>query len=164
MYHNNMNKQVKRKHSSTRINQQDINYGVLNELIGYTVRRAQIAITDAFDRELSALGITTQRFSALVLIQNNPGLGQTALADAMGIARTGALAIVNALIDKGLIEQKSSSSDRRACELSLSRSGASRIKAIVNQVREHDRLISSRLNASEKEQLTLLLEKLATPE
>ena len=56
-----------------------VDYGVLDELTGYALRRAQIRMTEAFDARLGPEGITTQRFSALVLIATALILARTRL-------------------------------------------------------------------------------------
>ena len=66
-----------------------VEFGELELLRGYAVPRAQIPVTRTFDRALVGFGLTTQRFSALVLIARNPGRAQAELAAIMGIARTG---------------------------------------------------------------------------
>ena len=139
-----------------------IEYGVLDELVGYGLRRAQIRMTEAFDAQLGGLGVTTQRFSALVLIASNPGLKQTELAGVMGIARSGVLAIVEALSLQGLIERRPVPGDARAQALFLSPLGEERLPQIVQLVREHDRELVRGFSAAEIETLKSLLERIQT--
>ncbi len=140
----------------------DVDYGVLDELVGYGLRRAQIRMTEAFDARLGGQGVTTQRFSALVLIASNPGLKQTELASIMGIARSGALAIVEALSVQGLIERRPAPGDARAQALFLSLAGEVRLPQIVEIVREHDRELVRGFSAAETLALKALLERLQT--
>ncbi len=139
-----------------------VDYGVLDELIGYGLRRAQIRMTEAFDAQLGGLNITTQRFSALVLIASNPGLKQTELASLMGIARSGALAITRALIAQGLIEQRPAPGDARAQALFLSPLGEVKLPQIVDLVRAHDHELVRGFSAAEIETLKSLLERIQT--
>ncbi len=139
-----------------------IEYGVLDELVGYGLRRAQIRMTEAFDAQLGGLGVTTQRFSALVLIASNPGLKQTELAGVMGIARSGVLAIVEALSLQGLIERRPAPGDARAQALFLSPLGEEKLPKIVQLVREHDRELVRGFSAAEIETLKSLLERIQT--
>lgn len=69
------------------------------------------------------MGVTTQRFSALAPIASNLGLKQIELASAMGVARSGVLAIVEALGVQGLIERRPAPGDVRAQALFPSPSG-----------------------------------------
>jgi DNA-binding MarR family transcriptional regulator len=136
-----------------------VDYGVLDELLGYEVRRAQIRVTEAFDARLGALGMTTQRFSALVLIAANPGLKQTELATIMGIARSGALAIVEALGE--LVDRHPIPGDARAQALALSAEGQVRLPAIIAEVRAHDREAAGDLTTDEVATLKALLARVA---
>lgn len=141
--------------------QPGVDYGVLDDLAGYAVRRAQIRITEAFDAALSGQGISTQRFSALVLIAANPGLKQTELAQIMGIARSGALAIVEALEGLGLVARTPAPGDARAHALSLTETGAARLPQIVAAVKAHDRAVLGDLSTEEAATLMRLLARLA---
>ncbi len=133
---------------------------MLDELTGYAIRRAQLIVTEAFDTSLYGNNMTTQRFSALVLIKENPGLKQTDLARIMGIARSGALAIINALIEEGLVDQSVSNNDRRASALHLSRLGKNRVSKIIDKVKVHDKDITGALSAKETDELHRLLAKI----
>ncbi|MCI3133325.1 MarR family winged helix-turn-helix transcriptional regulator [Phenylobacterium aquaticum] len=103
--------------------------------------------------------MTTQRFSALVLIAANPGLKQTELAAIMGIARSGALAIVEALGE--LVDRHPVPGDARAQALALSAEGQARLPAIIAEVRAHDREAAGDLTADEVATLKALLARVA---
>jgi DNA-binding MarR family transcriptional regulator len=129
-------------------------YGILDELVGYAIRRAQLVVTEAFDARFGTLGITTQRSSALVLIRENPGLKQTELASLMGIARSGALAIVVELERRGLVSRDASATDQRAQALSLTARGAGFVTELIEKIREFDAEITADFTQDER---TLLL-------
>ena len=151
----------KRGHGGYEPHHPDVDYGVLDTLIGYAVRRAQIRVTQAFDRSLAGEGMTTQRFSALVLISRNPGRKQTELAAIMGIARSGILAIVEALHDQGLVEKRPAPDDARAQALYLTAHGQQRLDGILATVAQHDRDITSTLSSEEARVLKDLLGRVA---
>ena len=56
-----------------------LRYDVLDELLGYPLRRAQLAMFGAFDEATRGLRMTPPRFTAMVVIGANPGLSQTLL-------------------------------------------------------------------------------------
>jgi len=134
-----------------------IRYGVLDELVGYSVRRAQIAIYEDFVRALAAWSFTPQRFSALTIISLNPRLKLTHLADTLGIARSGAVTLVDALAEMGYVERHPSPGDRRAYSLALTERGERDLAEITAAVREHDARVAQRLRAGEARQLMALL-------
>ncbi|WP_151638437.1 MarR family winged helix-turn-helix transcriptional regulator [Noviherbaspirillum aerium] len=136
-----------------------IEYDILDDLIGYAVRRAQISIYEDFAASLADEGITPQRFSSLVIIENNPGISQTRLSEVMGIARSGVVAIIDKFEDAGLVERQASA-DRRSYNLRLTKDGQKQVRRYKKTVLEHDNRIAGALNASEKEQLRSLLSKI----
>jgi DNA-binding MarR family transcriptional regulator len=136
-----------------------INYGVLDDLIGYAVRRAQLSIYVDFDQSLAAEDISPQRFSSLVIIESNPGISQTRLAEVMGIARSGVVSIIDRFEKNGLVERQASG-DRRSYNLQLTKEGQARLRKYKKTVLEHDNRIASALTDAEKDQLRSLLRKL----
>lgn len=137
-----------------------VDYDVLDGLVGYAVRRAQISIYEDFDRTMAGTGITPPVFAALVIIGANPGLKQTALGQIMGIARSGAMAKIDRLEAMGLAERRRPPGDRRSYGIFLTDAGArtlGRLKALVS---DHDRRISHRLSEHQKTSLFSLLDQL----
>jgi len=139
-----------------------VEYDLLDELIGYAVRRAQLSIYEDFAATMEAEEITPQRFSSLVIVENNPGISQSRLAEVMGIARSGVVAIIDSFEKAGLMERRASG-DRRSYSLLLTQAGARLLKRYKRAVKEHDERISAGLTLPEKAQLRKLLSKLGTP-
>ncbi|MFZ6871804.1 MarR family winged helix-turn-helix transcriptional regulator [Undibacterium sp. Di27W] len=136
-----------------------IDYDILEELTGYAVRRAQLSIYADFTASLGAYDITPQRFSSLVIISNNPGISQTRLAEVMGIARSGVVAIIDNFEQAGLLERQDSG-DRRSYMLHLTKDGHKQLAKYKRAVKEHDDRVSQHLTAKERQQLRALLGKL----
>lgn len=137
-----------------------IDYGVLDSLIGYAIRRAQIRIYEDFVASLATWHITPPRFSALQIIARNPDLKLTDLARILGIARSGAVPLVDALESMALVERLPAATDRRAYRLALTDTGRRTLKAATAAVRAHDARIATHLSADEQQVLRGLLEKL----
>ena len=146
-----------RIHFNARI--EGVEYDMLDELVGYAVRRAQLSIYEDFAAAMEADEITPQRFSSLVIVENNPGISQTRLAEVMGIARSGVVAIIDGFEKTGLVERRASD-DRRSYSLLLTRAGARQLKRYKQAVKAHDDRISAALTQAEKRQLRALLRKL----
>jgi DNA-binding MarR family transcriptional regulator len=138
-----------------------IDYGVLDRLVGYGVRRAQLAIHEDFIAALAPWNITPPRFSALVVIARNPGLKLSLLAQILGIARSGGVLLVDALQEMGYVERRASEADRRAWGLGLTEAGRRELKAITAAVSAHDRRMSRMLDEAQKAQLVGLLKRVA---
>ena len=65
----------------------EVDLGVLNERLGYFVRRLQVWVFQDFIRRLSRLDLSPAQFSVIVVIGANPGLSQAQLATTLGIER-----------------------------------------------------------------------------
>lgn len=141
----------------------EVEYGVLDGLTGYAIRRAQIRIYEDFVRSLAPWNITPPRFSALTIIANNPDLKLTELARILGIARSGAVLLIDALEDMKLVARRASRSDRRAHSLALTPTGRKTLEAVTQAVCEHDARIASGLSAQERATLLDLLARLGPP-
>ncbi|RZI82524.1 MAG: MarR family transcriptional regulator [Rubrivivax sp.] len=140
-----------------------IDYGVLDSLVGYAVRRAQLALNDLFIQSLAPWNITPPRFSALVIISRNPGLKLTQLAKVLGIARSGAVMLVDALEDLGYVERLDMPEDRRAFGLALTPTGQADLLAITDAVVAQDKVATRKLGAADSGRLLAMLQQLANP-
>ena len=140
-----------------------IDYGVLDSLVGYGVRRAQIAIYNDFLPALEAWNITPPRFSAMVIIHHNKGLKLTELAQVLGIARSGVVALADTLSEMGYVERLEVPGDRRAYGLALTALGRKDLRQIEQAVLKQDQRAAHRLTAEERQQLLTLLDKLSGP-
>ncbi len=137
-----------------------VDYGPLDGLIGYAIRRAQILIYEDFLAALAPWDITPQRFSALTIIGHNPGLKLTELARILGIARSGAVQLVDHLQAQGHVERLDTEHDRRAYALALTGEGRKALQRITRAVREHDARIGATLDGDERASLIQLLGRL----
>lgn len=138
-----------------------VDYDVLDELLGYSLRRAQVAMFLAFHEATRGLEITPPRFTALVVVGANPGISQSTLGDVLGIARSGAMMLVDWMVRRGLVARERSPRDRRAWGLRLTRAGEQMVQKMKRSVSARDRRRAAALTAAERQELLRLLGKLA---
>jgi len=138
-----------------------LDYGVLDELLGYSLRRAQVAMFMAFQEATRGMGITPPRFTALVVIGANPGLSQTVLGNVLGIARSGAMLLATWFEAQGLVERRHRADDGRAWGLYLTPAGEALVQRVKRRVVASDRKRAAVLSARERRELRRLLAKLA---
>jgi DNA-binding MarR family transcriptional regulator len=138
-----------------------LDYGVLDELLGYTLRRAQVAMFLAFHAATRGQDITPPRFTALVIVAANPGIGQSALGLVLGIARSGAMMLTDWMEERGLVERRRRPNDGRAWGVHLTPRGEKVLAAMKRRVAAEDRRRAAVLSAAERRELLRLLEKLA---
>jgi len=122
-----------------------VDYGPLDSLLGYALRRAQNALYLDFYRATGGQDISPQRYAALVLIARNPGLRQGLLAQAMGLHRSGALRLTDWLTAQGWAERRDAPDDARAWGLYLTPAGKRRLARLEATVTAHDRALLAAL-------------------
>jgi DNA-binding MarR family transcriptional regulator len=137
-----------------------VDYDVLDELVGYALRRAQIAMFLSFHDATRGLGITPPRFTALVIVGANPGISQTALGRVLGIARSGATMLTDWMEDRGLAGRRQRPDDARAWGLHLTPRGEKLVARMKRRVLAEDRRRGAKLGAGERRRLLALLRKL----
>ena len=138
-----------------------LDYGVLDELLGYSLRRAQVEMFVAFHEATRGMDVTPPRFTALVIIGANAGLSQTVLGKVLGIARSGAMLMADFLEKRRLVERRRPPGDARSWGLHLTRRGQQFVDEMKARVLEHDYRHSRKLSREERKTLQGLLEKLA---
>ncbi|MFY9314901.1 MAG: MarR family winged helix-turn-helix transcriptional regulator [Burkholderiales bacterium] len=137
-----------------------LNYGDLDQHLGYVLRRAQLAGFEAFHRATGRSDITPARYTAMVIVRANPGLTQSALGAALGTARSGAMMTADWLEARGLAERRDRPGDGRAWGLYLTPRGEARLRELGRRVRAHDSAFAARLAPAERVTLRKLLDKL----
>lgn len=138
-----------------------IDYGALPMHLGYALKRAQIAAFDAFAAAAAGYPITPPRYTALVILEANPGISQTLLGEVLGTARSGAMMLTNWLVARGLAERRHRPGDARAWGLYLTRRGKALVATLKRRVLQHDRRFGARLSAAERREFLRMLGKLA---
>ena len=137
---------------------EDIAFGALDSLLGYALRRAQIA--QMLDFEASLPGTTPQQFAALTLVVENPGLSQTRLGTVMGLARSRIVTLVDALEAEALVRRDAVAGDRRANCLVATPLGRRRQASLAAKVAAHDARITGALSPAERATLRALLDRI----
>src|SRR6185436_3914864 len=138
-----------------------IDYGGLDGMLGYLLRRAQLAGFEAFHRATAGVDITPPRFTALTIVGANPGLSQSALGEALGTARSGAMMLTDWLEERGLAERRRRNGDSRAWGLYLTARGRVLLARLRKRVVANDRSFAGRLSRRELANLKAVLNKLA---
>lgn len=134
-----------------------IDLDMLDDIVGYWLRRAQVTVYQDYVRTVGSMDIRPSQFAALTIIGSNPGLSQTTLAATMGIDRSGAVILIDALEAKGLATRAPSPVDRRTYAIVLTEQGKATLAKLKDLVMEHDRRVTSCLSPEERTQLNSML-------
>lgn len=148
----------KDKPITTRIDSSDqVELGVLNELVGYHMRRASSVFANDFSRAVAGTGMRQVLFGILSIIQANPRINQGSVGRALNIQRANMVSLVNELVDRGLVLREIASEDRRAFSLTLTASGKTTIAQCLKRISEHETRLLSDLSDKERASLIDLL-------
>jgi len=101
----------------------ELQMGELSELLGYSLKRAQLRIFEDFLRCVAPLQLTPAQFSVLLLMDKNPGRNQTEIANTLGILRPNFVAMLDGLESRDLCTRIRSTNDRRSHILVLTDNG-----------------------------------------
>jgi DNA-binding MarR family transcriptional regulator len=135
--------------------------GLLPELLGYELRRAQIRVFQDFAGALRDHDLTPGHFGILVLLSQNPGISQSALAKAVGVERSTLGEVIEKLEVRGLVDRQPSPEDRRSLAVRLSVRGEDFLELVLPLVRAHEDKIADALSPAERATLLELLGRLA---
>jgi len=134
--------------------------GELSELLGYSLKRAQLKVFEDFLRCVAPLQLTPAQFSVLLLLDKNPGRNQTEIANTLGILRPNFVAMLDGLESRELCARMRSTNDRRSHILVLTDKGRAvlaRAKKLV--ATKHEARLNELLGPASR---AALLEMLAT--
>ncbi len=136
-----------------------INMGMLPELIGYHLRCAQVTVFQHYSATMGKLGISAPQFVTLLLIEGNPGISQSSVAEALRFDRSTLVQIIDRLESRELVVREVSVRDRRSHALGLTRQGAKLLAELKEIALRHEEDIAHRLSAEERAKLMQLLER-----
>ena len=74
-----------------------VDFDNLHTLLGYHLRRAQVAVFKNFSSAVGELNITPGLFGALTIIGSNEGLSQNMLAGALALDRSTLVSVIDKL-------------------------------------------------------------------
>jgi DNA-binding MarR family transcriptional regulator len=141
-----------------------VELGLLKSLLGYHLRRAQVAVFQHFTQTMGEADITPGQFGVLAVIAANAGLSQTQLGQALGIDRSTVVAVIDRLEARGLVARAAAPNDRRSHALRLSPSGTQLLRRLEEMVRAHERHIARGLSAEDQRLLIRLLDRVVRDE
>src|SRR5689334_6398219 len=139
-----------------------LHLGELSELLGYSLKRAQLKVFEDFLNCVAPLQLTPAQFSVLLLLDRNPGRNQTEIANTLGILRPNFVAMLDGLESRDLCARMRSANDRRSHILVLTDNGRAvlaRAKKLV--AGKHEARLVELLGPANKAALLEMLAKIA---
>src|SRR6056300_1018643 len=130
-----------------------VNMGVLQELLGYHLRRAQLSFFAGFAEACADLGLSPGLFAVLEVVYRNPGLTQTAVSKALGTDRSAMVAAIDKLEAMELLERRPSENDRRSYALFATDRCNNWYPEAEEKVKHQEELVAGNLTLDERQQL-----------
>lgn len=132
----------------------------LDELIGYAIRRAQLKVFQHFVNKLATYELRPAHFSALAIIDQNPGLMQADLARALAIEPPQLVPLLDKLEARALAVRVRCKPDKRSYGIFLSKAGEQLLKELKQLAIESDNESTDALTVGERATLLELLRKI----
>jgi DNA-binding MarR family transcriptional regulator len=137
-------------------------YGPLADWVGFNLRMAQEATFLAFARaSRSIAGTRPGRFAMLTLINENPGISQTALGRAAGRDKSTLTPVLNDLVRRGWVRRQRNRADRRTYLLTLTAAGKNKLQQLTACARRHERNLDGIVGRDERARFLSILRRIA---
>lgn len=138
-----------------------IDFSMIEDAVGYRLRRAQLSVFQDFNEAFSAKGLRPTDFAVLMLLTRNQGAKQSEVAEALGIQRANFVAIVDGLENKGFVARRKSEVDRRVQSLHITEQGLAYLDDLMPIWQEHEERLLAKLGGKPaRDQLIGLLKRL----
>jgi DNA-binding MarR family transcriptional regulator len=128
---------------------------------GFLLAQLGAHATERYAERVSQLELTPAHTGALLLIAQQPGQSQQALATLLGVVPSKIVYLVDDLEARHLLERRRNSADRRNYALHLTDKGQQAVADLHMLVHQHELDITAALTDEEQRQLTALLQKIA---
>ena len=132
----------------------------LSDQPGFVMRQASLAVWNDLVKTLAKAGLKPQSYAALLIVDTSPGCKQQDIADALGIARPNLVALIDGLVERGLVERGVNAGDRRSYALTLTNSGRALLDSGRAAHRQHEARLADALTADEAKALLAAARKL----
>lgn len=134
--------------------------GPIGSKTGYILHRTDVLLLQHLQDLLDDIGLTPARATAIALVVNSPGIGQTDLARVLGIKRAAATQMIDWLENIGALERVEGS-DRRSKDLMPTQRGRDLCARFENAAETVDGMIADCLEEEERAEFDRLLAKVA---
>jgi DNA-binding MarR family transcriptional regulator len=136
-----------------------VSFGPLTDYLGYALRRAQMSAVAEFLEAFKEVELRPTQFAVLTIINENPGVRQTEVCDALGIQKANFVPLLNELERRGLALRKSVAADRRSSALHLTPLGNVTLQRARTIHEAYEHRFVTRLGRRGRDQLLALLNK-----
>lgn len=138
----------------------NVDTGILPQLLGYNLRRAQIALWRDFTYTVGKGEVRPGLFSLLVLVEANPGIAQVDLAHQLDIDKATIVSLIDRLERERWVRRERSRADRRRQGIFLTEPGRRGLKTLRRNMLTHEKRFTGRFTPGELRQLIAMLRRI----
>src|ERR1700735_3293801 len=117
---------------------QPLSVGLLPNLLGYNVRRAEIALWRDIRRPVGEGEVRPALFSLLILVEANPGVAQIDIANQLNIDKATVVGLVRRLQKRQCVLCQQSTLDRRRQGIYLTDRGQKELNKLRQEMLDHE--------------------------
>jgi len=132
----------------------------LQNLIGYLVHRTDVKMTNYFTKQLKPYDITPEQWSIISVLNDQNGLTQKELAEAIDRDQTTVVRMIHSMEKKEFVKKVFNDKDKRSHYLFLTEKGERIKNKLIPVVNDAHRFVTTNLDEQELKQLKLILNKL----
>ena len=141
-------------------NEDGVRLGYLAESIAFHLRLAQIASFRKFVQLVGDRKLKPGQFAMLALIDENPGISQSALGLASGRDSSSLTSVLDSFVRQKLVTRQRVPHNRRRYTLSLTAAGRALQEDMKKLAKEHDNNINKLFDRDSKNELLRLLRRI----
>ncbi len=134
----------------------------LQEDLAFLIAQVGSHSQSSFGKQVDPLGLRLAHVGVLKAIFRADGLTQRELGDALGMFPSNLVRLIDELEEKNLVRREKSTEDRRSYTLLLTEKGQGVALELITLTRAHQDRICTALAPAERQELTRLLQKIAT--
>lgn len=138
----------------------EIDFGPITDWLGFQLRMAQIASFQSFAQHAQNVGLSPGRFAALMLIDRNPGISQTALNRAIGSDKSTLTPVLDNMVKRGWVSRVRTESDRRLYELRLTDTGRKVMQEMHQCAQRHESELDAIVGPRDRANFLKILRKI----
>lgn len=138
---------------------QPLSYGLLEDVLGFRLQRLRAALSVPLLAEMKRWGLRRGAFMVLALVQENPGMSQTALVREIGIRKSLLVALLHEFEDRDLVVRRALASDRRHNELFITDAGREILREMAETVAQLEAPIRKALSEDTLRELKSTLDQ-----
>jgi DNA-binding MarR family transcriptional regulator len=114
----------------------------LRESVGFLLRVASGVAQARLGARLDKLGLRQSLYSVLLIIDEEPGLKQQEVGQTLSIQQPNLVALINELVERGLVARSVNADDRRSYSLTLTPAGQTLLRQANSAHAENEQALA----------------------